>query len=554
MRISILVILPLFWKGITCQLAGYSIRVSPDVGVQEGLCVTIPCTFIADSRKTFSNSTGYWIQIWKKEPLSPYYIVATNNKSSKVQKSNFHLTGNPDTGDCTLTITDARKEDEETYYYRFEESKESKVKYGYNKEATTAITVTDLTEEPVISDLGTVNAGINKTLTCFPPRNCSPTSLNFQWKKSDVADVWMKNSSTVTFTPSLNDHQKNITCEVTSSKGNTTRKNVLLDVCCPTIIGITWDIVGGKKKNKTENIVRTEEGASVILKCLVESNLTLHIIWTNEKSDNLQNGTGKYLELELNSMTTNHSGVYTCSVMTDYVIKSTNINVTVQYPPRNMEITIQSSKGEKLPANQSVIINQTESLSLVCNVDGNPPASVVWVKGEVEVETNKSASSAIINVTSSIIDVYRCLAWNAFGLKEQRIQVGIKHNITSLKPDISHSPYLGIALAFLCGLGISILIILVYKLITRKKWRKGKSYKRAKEPSASQELPENEIYMNVSNTEHKAEESADASAQLDPSGVTSDDELHYSTIAFTAKPSKVPPSQPETEYAEINVK
>ncbi|XP_073511424.1 sialic acid-binding Ig-like lectin 13 [Phyllobates terribilis] len=216
--------------GFTCQLAGYSIRVPPDVGVEEGLCLTIPCNFTADYRKTFSNSTGYWIQIRKKEPLSPYYIVATNNKNSDVRKTNFHLAGNPDIEDCTLTITDARKEDQGRYYFKFEESKYSKVKYGYNKDATTAITVTDLTEEPVISDPGTLIAGISKTLTCSPPRNCSATSLYFQWKKSSVADVWKKNSPTVTFNPSANDQQESITCEMTNSEGKTTRKTVFLDV------------------------------------------------------------------------------------------------------------------------------------------------------------------------------------------------------------------------------------------------------------------------------------------------------------------------------------
>ncbi|XP_075184675.1 sialic acid-binding Ig-like lectin 13 isoform X1 [Anomaloglossus baeobatrachus] len=552
MWVSLVVILPLFWKGITGQIPGYSIQVDYNVGVQEGLCVTIPCTFFADYRNRFSNSSGYWILV--TEPKTPFYIVASNDKFSDVKTTNFHLTGNPDNGDCTLTITDARKEDEGPYYYRFEKSKDSKIKYNYGQ-ITTTITVTDLTEEPVISDPGTLTAGINTTLTCSPPRNCSPTSLNFQWTKSDVTGVWMKNSSTITFTPSISDHQKTITCEMSNTKGKITRKAILLDVCCPTSISITWDIIG-KRKNRTDNVIRQDEGSSVIMKCSVkvEGNLTLQIIWTNEKNDILQNGTGNYLELQLDDMTTTHTGVYTCSVLTDYVIKSENINVTVQYPPRNMEITIQSSTGEELPGNQSVVINQTESLTLACKVDGNPNSSVIWVKGEIEVETpkmSKSVSSAIINVSSSMVDVYRCLAWNALGLREQRIQVGLKPSIKPIKTE--NISYRDTALAFLCGMSVTILIVLVYKLITWKKWRKEKSYMQTKEPSESAELPENEIYMNVSKTEHKAEESADTSTQLDPNGVMSED-LHYSTVAFSAKPSKVPSTQPETEYAEINVK
>ncbi|XP_069802866.1 sialic acid-binding Ig-like lectin 12 [Dendropsophus ebraccatus] len=206
-------------------ISGYSIDVDSCISVQEGLCVTIPCTFTADGRNTFSNSHGYW----RRTPYESDYIVATNDKSSDVKKPNFYLTGNPDTGDCTLTITDAGREDNGSYYFRFEGSKESPVKYHYVREKTTTITVTDLSEEPVISDLGTVTAGIDKTVTCSLPGNCSATSFVFQWKKSDVSGIW-KTSPTITFTPSLDDHQKTITCEITNSKGKTTKKTILLDV------------------------------------------------------------------------------------------------------------------------------------------------------------------------------------------------------------------------------------------------------------------------------------------------------------------------------------
>ncbi|XP_069802864.1 sialoadhesin-like [Dendropsophus ebraccatus] len=219
----LLVTLSQLWRGITCH-PSYSIQVSPSVSVQEGLCVTIPCTFTADGRNTFRDSSGYW----RRMTPGPEQIVASKEKSSDAKK-NFYLMGNPDTGDCTLTITDAGREDHGTYYFRFEERKDTTVKYSYYKEITT-ITVTDLTEEPVMSDLGTVTAGIDKTVTCSPPGNCSATSLVIQWKKSDVSGIW-KTSPTITFTPSLDDHQKTITCEMTNSKGKTTKKTILLDVC-----------------------------------------------------------------------------------------------------------------------------------------------------------------------------------------------------------------------------------------------------------------------------------------------------------------------------------
>ncbi|XP_044127821.1 sialic acid-binding Ig-like lectin 12 isoform X2 [Bufo gargarizans] len=200
----------------------YTIDVASSVRVQEGLCVTIPCNFTADGRNTFRNSSGYW------KYLNSFSTVATNDKSSAGRKPNFHLMGNPDFGDCTLTITDARREDEGVYFFRFEDYKAGGVRFSYFTKVTN-ISVTDLTEEPVISDLGKVIAGKNKTMTCTPPGNCTATSLVFQWKKSNVAGIW-KNSSTISFTPSIDDHQGTITCQMTNSKGKTTQKIFLLDV------------------------------------------------------------------------------------------------------------------------------------------------------------------------------------------------------------------------------------------------------------------------------------------------------------------------------------
>ncbi|XP_066461731.1 sialic acid-binding Ig-like lectin 13 [Eleutherodactylus coqui] len=553
MRAGLVIMLPLFWKGITCQFSyGFSINVPRSVSVQEGLCVTIPCKFTAAYRNKFSDSFGYW----RLDPPNSNYIVATNDQSSDVRKTNFILTGNPDTGDCSLTITDAREEDAGIYFFRFKENEKNGVKYSFNN-AKTTITVIDFTEEPVISDPGTVMAGINKTLTCTPPGNCSATSLVIQWRKSNVAGIW-ENSSTVTFTPSLYDLQENITCEMTNSNGMTTQKTILLDVCCPPAIIITWEI-NGKIINKPASI-EVDEGSSVTLICSLQSNLPLNVTWMDGKNDVLQHGIGTELELRLENMTMNHTGTYTCSALTKHVINFTSINVTVQYPPRNMKITIKSTKGRERTANQQVIIDQTEILTFVCKVDGNPAVSVVWVKGEVDTEipkTSNSELSAMINVTSSKPDVYRCLAWNALGLKEQRIHVVFKQD----NPETTAAPrsgnkisYWNVAIGFICGIGLTILILLLYKLITRKKKNKKMINMTAEESSASTEPPTEDIYMNVSCPEEKAEEATD-NMQLDSSGVTLDeDNLHYSAVAFTAKSSKVPSSYPETEYAEVKVK
>ncbi|XP_073457972.1 sialic acid-binding Ig-like lectin 7 isoform X3 [Aquarana catesbeiana] len=111
----------LLWKGVIYgHHPGYSIQTNNSVTVQEGLCVTIPCTFTA--------------------------------------------------GDCTLNITDARKGDAGSYYFRFEENESSQIKYNYMEKTTVKLTVIDLKDNPQIIT--------NRELIADPPSVTVKTAEN----------------------------------------------------------------------------------------------------------------------------------------------------------------------------------------------------------------------------------------------------------------------------------------------------------------------------------------------------------------------------------------
>lgn len=105
---------------------------APSITAQEGLCVIIPCTFTANYKTTFKNSTGYWKSDFETN-------VASSDPSVPIVKENFHVTGNPDNGDCTLKVTDARKQDTGTYFFRFVGNKETTIMYNYLSHKTTLL-------------------------------------------------------------------------------------------------------------------------------------------------------------------------------------------------------------------------------------------------------------------------------------------------------------------------------------------------------------------------------------------------------------------------------
>ncbi|XP_040182921.1 sialic acid-binding Ig-like lectin 12 [Rana temporaria] len=114
---------------------------------------------MADGREKFVNSKGYW----KKGSE----IVASTDMSIGTKK-NFHAIGNPNDGDCTLKISNVGREDIGTYYFRFEESKNS-IQYNYS-DTPVKVEVTEMTRVPgysiQVNQTVTVQKGLCVTIPC----------------------------------------------------------------------------------------------------------------------------------------------------------------------------------------------------------------------------------------------------------------------------------------------------------------------------------------------------------------------------------------------------
>ncbi|XP_027626166.1 sialic acid-binding Ig-like lectin 13 [Tupaia chinensis] len=99
------------------------LRVPETVTVPEGLCILVSCSFYYDRRANsyYPLPYGYWFRegadtIWDTP-------VATNDQTRAVQKDTqgrFHLLGDPENYNCSLNISDARREDSGSYIFHVE--------------------------------------------------------------------------------------------------------------------------------------------------------------------------------------------------------------------------------------------------------------------------------------------------------------------------------------------------------------------------------------------------------------------------------------------------
>ncbi|XP_031817546.1 sialic acid-binding Ig-like lectin 12 [Sarcophilus harrisii] len=125
------------------------------VTVQEGLCITILCTFHHPPTSS-SAAHGYWFKEGSNTDVAQ--PVATNDPMREVQEAfrgRFHLVGDPLKNNCTLRITDARKEDSGKYFFRIQRGEQKFNYINYHLD----LKVTDLTEKPVIYSPGAPEEG-----------------------------------------------------------------------------------------------------------------------------------------------------------------------------------------------------------------------------------------------------------------------------------------------------------------------------------------------------------------------------------------------------------
>ncbi|XP_040182786.1 sialic acid-binding Ig-like lectin 8 isoform X2 [Rana temporaria] len=305
-------------QGETTQ-DGYSFQVDSSVIViQEGLCVSIPCQFTANNRRKFTNSTGYW-----KMALGT--AVASNDKSIALTKQNFHLVGDPNVGDCTLHIADATKQDSGTYFFRFEESKDSLNKFNYMANKIT-VQVTDLTQKPEIIVFGEMVAKEEVRMTCLLPGICSPPMIKW-WR--DNADEVLESTS-MSITPNLWDHGISVTCEVSLPKvDSSTRQTLNLDVQYPPTIKV-HTVIEPSEVTLENHTVSVKEGQSVILSCLVDSNPAADVTWTKGEKTIASSVTGQKLELYLAHVKPSDADTYSCTAQNNHGDTSDFVDIEVE--------------------------------------------------------------------------------------------------------------------------------------------------------------------------------------------------------------------------------
>ncbi|XP_049643551.1 sialic acid-binding Ig-like lectin 12 [Suncus etruscus] len=292
----LLLLLPLLWQAQ--EASDYWLEVQELLDVQEGLCAHVPCKIYA-----------YWFR--EKADIFRDPPVATNNREQVVSKDTlgrFHLLGDPQAQNCSLSISDARRSDTGTYFFRVEQGQvRHSNRYTQLNVHKPAIHV----PEPMVS-------GRAGCLICSQPGACNKTNLSVSWAGEMINLNTEASSELSSLTLGPQDHGRNLSCLVTHLRtGKTTERTIRLNVSyAPQLM--TVDIFHGNLTVHLETMrdgslsLGILEGQSIHLVCSAHSNPPVMLIWSRDGKALDPSRPGSPEILELSPIRAADAGMFMC--------------------------------------------------------------------------------------------------------------------------------------------------------------------------------------------------------------------------------------------------
>uniref|UniRef100_A0A4W2CZD5 Ig-like domain-containing protein n=1 Tax=Bos indicus x Bos taurus TaxID=30522 RepID=A0A4W2CZD5_BOBOX len=271
MPLLLLLLLPVVWEAPLAQ----RLELRQNVTVQEGLCVFVPCRFSLPW-VSFGKFYMFWFRERADTKRDP--PVATNKPEQKLREGTqgrFSVPGEPQAGNCSLSITDVNAGDSGTYFFQVEthfrkyaylnkmlflnvigtvgslrERKgHGKPGLGWGRHDKTpgqankmprgpalsfSLPSPALTHQPHVRSPGALEPGRPGNLTCSVPWACErATPPIFSWTSAAPSSLGPRTpfSSVITLTPRPQDHGTRLTCQVKfPTSGVMVKRTILLNV------------------------------------------------------------------------------------------------------------------------------------------------------------------------------------------------------------------------------------------------------------------------------------------------------------------------------------
>ncbi|KAM4580552.1 sialic acid-binding Ig-like lectin 14 isoform 2-T2 [Odontesthes bonariensis] len=326
------------WGKQYCQ-HGYCITLSErEITAEAGLSVVIPCSFTTAYGFTPQHLVWYKCE-HSRERCDNSDIIFDSDKTNQRVQTGFRgrvSLVEPDVShtNCSIVINDVGQSDSGSYQLRVNGLLNGKTD-GFTYSPRANVSVKGLNQKPTLM-VPPLTEGQQTTLTCTAPGSCSGSHPKITWswrgagekdsaitqnisaETSNLTALKCRHSSFVTFNPSAEHHNTNVTCKINFAGGRTTEETVTLNVKYMKEVKVTGD----------RSVM---EGETLNLTCSVDSFPPSSLMWTKLNScTTLPSNTGS-ATFVIPNVTAEHSGLYVCTAKYLNMTVITHADVTVRF-------------------------------------------------------------------------------------------------------------------------------------------------------------------------------------------------------------------------------
>ncbi|GCC37911.1 hypothetical protein chiPu_0016421 [Chiloscyllium punctatum] len=263
-------------------------------------------------------------------PVTRLQVSAFHSKDHNHELPRLHnrtrLSGNLKDGNCSLIITNIRREDAGPYFFRVEFENGP----SFNYYPATQLHVSNFTDKPMIVPEEII-AGKQVNLSCTFNTTCIRVTPVLTWDThGSVSNTVTQHGVTLTYTsvlsltPSLRHQGQTLTCKVSYPTFSSEETLTLTVQYSPRNLSITSPAV---IKASSINII---EGKSAVIICSVESFPASNLTWRRLNVIMNRTSSNNELWLEISSITCMEMGDYQCVAENEHGIMEGSLTIVVE--------------------------------------------------------------------------------------------------------------------------------------------------------------------------------------------------------------------------------
>ncbi|XP_065276661.1 B-cell receptor CD22-like [Emys orbicularis] len=404
----------LFLPGFLCQCEP-PVEVPESLIAWTGACLSIPCLYqscvlnpIRTKKLTISSLTWYLNPVYddEKKEFSGTVLYKHSAAISPAFAGRVRFLGDLER-DCSLQLSDLRASENGSYGLRLIVLTTAQKPEEKKWMTKISVNVTDSPPAPQIQAPSEFRESIAAQAVCSVAYHCPDYPITLTWvglghrtPEPTMRTGSRRTESTLTFTPTWQDHGTNLTCRLSTPAGTpSSESSVVLDVkYAPK--GVQLNATPGET---------IREGDRLVLMCMTEGS-NPPVFTYNWYKDTQWLHQGQEQRLEFEAKGDEHSGSYLCQATNEIqTVPSPALRIDVQYAPKDARVELVT--GSQIQEGTTVVLS--------CSCRAHPPvSSYSWYRNGQHLPAQTQQELRFDKIHPDQSGSYHCEPRNRVGMSE----------------------------------------------------------------------------------------------------------------------------------------